>query len=71
MTLHLLQVIFFGLLIANGVRVTIGIPPISYWFRSRVCPLCEGVGYLRAHTHTGEVVDVPVADVLEAKRDKA
>ena len=70
MTLHLLQVIFFGLLIANGARVTIGIPPIYYWFHSRRCPLCEGVGYLKAHTHTGEIVDVPVADVLAAKRDK-
>ena len=58
-------------LIANGLRVIIGIPPVRYWFRSRTCPLCEGVGYLMAHTHTGEIMEIRAEDALAKLRESA
>lgn len=37
----------FVLLLLNGLRVVLGVPPVSYWFRSRSCPTCNGVGHVR------------------------
>jgi hypothetical protein len=44
---HLLRDGFLVLLLLNGLRVTIGVPPVSYWFRSHACPTCNGVGHVR------------------------
>lgn len=65
--MHVFAGIALGLLIVNGLRVTIGIPPVSYWFRSRRCPVCEGVGFVKFHSHTGESADVPVELIRQAK----
>ena len=45
--LHVVSIAALGVLVLNGLRVTLGVPPVSYWFRSKCCPLCEGVGFAR------------------------
>jgi hypothetical protein len=62
---HVIAGASLAVLILNGLRVVIGVPPIAYWFRSRRCPLCEGVGWLTAHTHTGEVMRMHVEDAVK------
>lgn len=66
--LHVLALVSICVLVANGLRVVLGIPPVSYWFRSRPCPICDGVGVIRAHTHTGDLIEASVEDVHLASR---
>ena len=61
--------LLLGVLVANGLRVTIGIPPVAYWFRSKRCPICDGVGFIRAHTHTGDLIEGRVEDFIESRAE--
>jgi hypothetical protein len=35
------------ILAVNGIRVVLGIPPVMYWFHSKRCDTCKGVGHVK------------------------
>ena len=45
--MHVLAEVTLAVLVVNGVRVVLGVPPVAYWFRSRSCPTCNGVGHVK------------------------
>lgn len=55
----------------NGLRVVLGVPPVAYWFRSRSCPTCNGVGHVKkikpkpgtvTVTRNGKSLDIDVTE---------
>lgn len=51
---NFIQWVGLYLLLLLGVWKLLGIPPITYWFRSKSCPCCHGVGHVRTDRGPGD-----------------